>query len=53
MAYDPRAVKVPKAIKRFAANEIDPHKRGAIIKSFVKVLETDLRSNKRSPKDSK
>ncbi len=51
MAYDPRAVKVPKAIKRFVANETDPHKRGAILKSFVKVFESDLRSSKRGPKE--
>ena len=53
MAYDPRAVKVPKSIKRFAANEVDPHRRGAILRSYVKILEADLRSNKRSSKDNK
>ena len=53
MAYDPRAVKIPKSIKRFAANEVDPHRRGAILRSFTKIYESDLRSNKRSPKDSK
>jgi len=51
MAYDPRAVKIPKAIKRFAANETNPHKRGEIIRSFVKVLESESRSSKRGPKE--
>jgi len=51
MAYDPRAVKIPKAIRRFAAYETDPHKRGEIMRSFVKIFESDLRSNKRSPKE--
>jgi hypothetical protein len=51
MAYDPRSVKLPKSIKRFAANEPDAHKRGALIRSYVAILESDLRSKKRSPKD--
>ena len=42
--YDAKAVKVPKSIKRFAANDIDAHKRGATIKSFVKILESELRT---------
>lgn len=41
--YDPKAVKVPKSIKRFAANEINAHKRGETIKSFVKIFESELR----------
>ena len=51
MAYDPRAVKIPKAIKRFAGYETDPHKRGEIMRSYVKVFESDLRGSKRGPKD--
>ena len=51
MAYDPRAVKIPKAVRRFAAYESDPHKRGAIMRSFVKIFESDLRSSKRGPKE--
>ena len=51
MAYDPRAVKVPKSVKRLAANFIDPHQRGAIIRSYVKILEADMHSKKRGPKD--
>jgi hypothetical protein len=51
MAYDPRAVKLPKSIKRLAANFRDPHERGAIIKSYVKILEADMHSKKRGPKE--
>jgi hypothetical protein len=51
MAYDPRAIKLPKSVKRLAANELDPHKRGALIRSYVKILEADMHSKKRSPKD--
>ena len=49
--YDPKAVKLPKAIKRRAARLLDNHKRGAYITSFVKVLETELRMNKRKKED--
>jgi hypothetical protein len=42
--YDPKAVKISKAIKRQAACYLDPHKRGAIIRSYVKILESDARS---------
>ena len=51
MAYDPRAVKIPKAIRRFAAYEADPHKRGEIMRSFTKIFESDSRSSKRGPKE--
>lgn len=49
--YDPKAVKLPKSIKRRAARLLDDHKRGAYISSFVKVLEAELRSNKRTKKE--
>lgn len=49
--YDPKAVKLPKSIKRMAANQPDDHERGAFIRSYVKILETELRANKRSPKE--
>lgn len=49
--YDPKAVKVPKAIRRFAGYELDAHKRGANLKSFVTVFESELRGNKRGPKE--
>jgi hypothetical protein len=42
--YDAKAVKVPKSIKRYAAYDIDAHRRGATIKSFVKILESELRT---------
>ena len=45
--YDAKAVKVPKSVKRLAANHLDPHKRGAIIRSYVAILEADLASKKR------
>lgn len=41
--YDPRAVKVSKAVKREAANFVDPHQRGAIIRSYVKILQDETR----------
>jgi hypothetical protein len=54
MAYDSKAVKVPKQVKRSAAQYIDPHQRGAFIRSYVRILEaeTHQRSNK-NRKDSK
>lgn len=53
MAYDHRAVKVPKSVKRLADNIVDSHQRGAFIKSYVKILEDNLRSpNKKSKTDN-
>jgi hypothetical protein len=46
MAYDPKAVKLPKSIKRLAANELDPHKRGALVRSYVKILEAEQFASK-------
>lgn len=53
MAYDPRAVKLPKSVKRLAANEIDAHKRGAIIRSYVQILESESKGAKKSSKESR
>jgi len=53
MAYDPRAVKLPKSVKRLAANELDAHKRGAIIRSYVQILESESRSAKKASKEGK
>lgn len=55
MSYDPKAVKVPKSIKRAAAQIIDPHQRGAFIKSYVKLLESENnnRGARRDRKDAK
>jgi hypothetical protein len=41
--YDAKAVKLPKSVKRVANTFVDPHKRGAFIKSYVEVLKTELR----------
>lgn len=41
--YDYKAVKLPKSIKRMAAAYIDPHARGAFIKSYVEILNNELR----------
>jgi len=41
MAYDSKAVKVPKSVKWAAANIADKHARGAFIKLHVKNLEAE------------
>lgn len=41
MGYDVKCVKLPKEVKRAAAQYLDPHKRGAVIRSFVKILESN------------
>jgi hypothetical protein len=52
--YDPKAVKLPKAIKREAANYTDAHQRGLIIRSYVKILEDGNRQrNSRGNKTEK
>ena len=45
--YNSKAVKLPKSVKRMAANIIDNHKRGAFIRSYVAILESDMNSKKR------
>ena len=42
--YDPKAVKVSKTVKRAAALISDAHKRGAFIRSFVVIEQTNSRS---------
>jgi len=49
--YDPKAVKLGKLVKISSASIHDNHKRGAFLRSFAKVAESELRSNNR--KDSK
>lgn len=44
MAYDSRAVKLPKTVKCVAATIMDKHARGAFIKMHVKNLETAAQS---------
>jgi len=50
--YDAKAVKISKQVKRTAAQYLDPHLRGAIIRSFVEIEKSGLRSV-RKDKDSK
>ena len=42
--YDPKAVKIGKLVKISAATILDPHKRGAFIRSYVKIAQENLRS---------
>jgi hypothetical protein len=53
MAYDPRAVKVSKSVKRVAATITDSNRRRDFIKGYVKAEETNMRSasRSRSPKN--
>ena len=46
--YDPKAVKVPKSVKRRASTILDNHARGAFIRSYVQILESELRGAKKS-----
>jgi len=48
--YDAKAVKIGKDVKRAAALIHDQHQRGAFIRSFVKIAQSELRSGR---KDSK
>lgn len=48
--YDPKAVKVPKSVKRLAANYLDNHMRGSIIRSYVQILEEQSRTRGRREK---
>lgn len=45
MAYDSRAVKVSKSVKRIAATIIDNHRRRDFIKGFVKAEEALVRQS--------
>ena len=45
--YDSKAVKVPKSVKRLAANILDNHLRSAFIKDYVRIYEAQLRTSKR------
>ena len=54
MAYDSRAIKLPKQVKRSAAAYTDPHQRGSFIRSFVRMLENETaRGNGRKEGNSK
>jgi hypothetical protein len=45
--YDPKAVKVPKAVKRAASRIQDAHQRGAFMRSFVVVIQDEVRKGGR------
>ena len=45
--YDPKAVSMPKSIKRRAATILNDHKRGEFLRSWVRVLDEQRRSVKR------
>jgi hypothetical protein len=52
MAYDPRAVKVSKAVKRLAATIIDKAQRRSFIRSYAQaeVANAQASSNRRRDK---
>jgi hypothetical protein len=45
--YDPKAIKVSKSVKRAAALIMDNHQRGAFIRSFAKIEQSNSRSSGR------
>ena len=49
--YDARAVKVPKSVKRLAANYMDPHKRGQLIRDYARIIAEQNRTRGRKGKD--
>jgi hypothetical protein len=54
MAYDAKAIKLPKQVKRSATAYTDPHQRGSFIRSFVRILESEnQRGSARKSKDVK
>ena len=48
--YDSKAVKVSKTVKRMASTIRDNHVRGAYLRSFVAIAETNARGSKRDSK---
>ena len=48
--YDAKAVKLPKTVKRMASTIRDNHVRGAYIRSFVTILESELRGARKDNK---
>ena len=47
MAYDPRAVKIKKEVKRFAATFTSKERQRELFKSYTKVEEAAVRSRSR------
>ena len=51
--YDAKAIKLPKQVKRSAAQIPDPHQRGSFIRSYVRILESESRTrNNRGKKEA-
>lgn len=48
--YDPKAIKIGKLVKIASAQIQDNHKRGAFIRSFAKIAESELRPSRREGK---
>lgn len=46
--YDPKAVKIPKEVTRRAATILDPHVRGAFIRSFVEIAKSASRTHRKA-----
>jgi hypothetical protein len=49
--YDPKAVKVPKSVKRIAATVLDNNQRSSLIKSYVTAIESNIRSSMSRKRD--
>lgn len=45
--YDPKAVKISKAVKRLAAKITDPHQRGSFVRDYVRIAESQSRGARR------
>ena len=51
--YDPRAVKVPKSVKRLAATLTNNEQRRALIKSYAVAIAVNARTGNRRPSAGK
>lgn len=51
--YDSKAVKIGKPVKTLAATILDDHTRGAFIRSYVKVAESESNQRSNRNKDRK
>jgi len=51
--YDPKAVRIGKDVKRAAAQIHDAHQRGAFIRSFVVVAQSESRQRTSRNHDKK
>jgi hypothetical protein len=47
--YDPKAVKVPKSVKRLAATLTNKEQRRALIKSYAVAIAVNARTGNRRP----